>query len=122
MQIRVLVMVSVCLVVPGSVAVAGVGQLGEGLLDYTRGDANADGGTDISDAMFVLDHLSAGGPAPACQASADVNNDKAVDISDPIFLLDHLFNGGSAPPPPNFCGEEDPTPNVLTCEEATCNE
>jgi hypothetical protein len=61
------------------------------------GDANSDGSTDISDAVYTLLFLFAGGKAPPCERQADANDDGTVDASDPIFLLTYLFMGGSAP-------------------------
>jgi hypothetical protein len=62
-----------------------------------RADANDDGGIDISDALFILNWLFLGGPAPACPDAADANSDRRRDISDAAFVLAFLFTGG--PPP-----------------------
>ena len=51
----------------------------------------------IADAIFLLDHLFNGGPAPLVPGSGDANRDGSLNIADAIFLLDFLFNGG--PPP-----------------------
>ncbi len=83
---------------------------------FSRGDANQDGGTDISDAVFVLSYLF-GGTATSCEAALDANDDEAVNIADAVYLLSYLF-AGSAPPPfpfgPGVCGS-DPTAGSLTC-------
>ncbi len=84
---------------------------------FRRGDSNADGRTNISDAVFTIRHVASGEARPTCQKSADANDDGAVDLTDPIFLLMHLFE--SAPPPPkpaSACGR-DPTFDPLGCEE-----
>lgn len=82
---------------------------------FVRGDANADGGIDISDAIRILTFLFAGGTAPECLDSADVNDADGVDITDPIYLLNWRFLGGAPPPAPYpGCGE-DTTPDALTC-------
>jgi hypothetical protein len=46
-----------------------------------RGEANGDGKVDLSDAVFLLQHLFLGGPAPKCQDAADINDSGAVDLS-----------------------------------------
>lgn len=85
---------------------------------FVRGDCNADGNQDISDAIALLSGLFVPGtPPPACQVSCDFNDDGAVDISDAIFGLSALFVPGSPPPsaPNPDCGI-DPTPDALTCD------
>jgi hypothetical protein len=78
--------------VPGSVAVS-------------NGDVNADGTRDLSDAIYILNYLFSGGPAPrplACEPDAalhngDVNGSQAIEMSDAVFLLNWLFRGGRTP-------------------------
>ena len=89
---------------------------------FTRGDANADGAFNISDPVFVLNFLFAGGEEPTCLDTADVDDDGAVNITDGIGGLNNLFGGG-APPRAPFpdCGV-DPTPDDLACRPfAPCN-
>ncbi len=62
-----------------------------------RGDVNGDGGTDLSDLIFMVDYSFGGGPAPDCSDEADVNGDGGVDLSDLIYLVDYSFGGGPAP-------------------------
>ncbi len=82
---------------------------------FLRGDANADGNQNLTDAVFVLNHLFGGGPEPTCTKSADANDSGTVDIADPVFLLNGLFTGGPPPPVPfPECGI-DPTIDDLTC-------
>ena len=68
------------------------------------GDANGDAAVDISDAVFLIQYIFAGGLAPgACGyvfGNGDANGDCAVDISDAVYLIQYIFAGGSAP----FCG------------------
>jgi hypothetical protein len=65
------------------------------------GDANSDGAFDISDVVFVIAYIFAGGPAPEdCvipNGMADANGDGAVDISDAVYLIEYIFTGGPAP-------------------------
>ena len=86
-----------------------------------NGDNNADGGIDLSDAVYILAHLFQGGPAPedfcstpgpkevgCTDVSGDVNGDGARDLSDPIYSLAFSFQGGPAPLPicENLSGPE----------------
>jgi hypothetical protein len=66
---------------------------------FVRGDANADGQLDVSDAVFVLLHLfSCRIEEPACMDALDSNDDEAIDISDAIAILGCLFLDGRPPP------------------------
>lgn len=71
------------------------------LLSYLCGDVNADGTVDVSDAVYIISYIFAGGPAPLPLEAGDVNNDQAVDISDAVYLIQYIFGGGPAP-----CGEQ----------------
>ncbi len=51
------------------------------------GDVNSDATVDISDAVFLLRYLFAGGPAPNHLSAADLNADGRVDVTDVRQLL-----------------------------------
>jgi hypothetical protein len=67
-----------------------------------NGDVNASGRVDLSDALYLLQYLFQGGPAPtplACEPgvpflNGDVNGSGTIDIADPICLCAWLFSGG----------------------------
>lgn len=66
------------------------------------GDANGDAAIDISDAVFLIQFIFAGGPPPGdCRGytygNGDANGDAAVDISDAVYLIQYIFAGGPAP-------------------------
>ncbi|MBI4600636.1 MAG: lamin tail domain-containing protein [Planctomycetes bacterium] len=82
---------------------------------FVRSDANADGKTDLTDAVAILDHLFRGGKEPSCVDAADANDDGALSLTDAIFLLQHLFQGGKEPPAPYPDPGQDPTPDELGC-------
>jgi len=86
-------------------------------VQFVRGDANADGGNDISDAVFVLNYLFVGGGlVPECAKSADANDSGVLDLTDAIFELNFLFQGGQPIPPPfPGCGLDE-TEDPLSCE------
>ena len=82
---------------------------------FIRGDANADGATDLSDAVALLFHLFLGDPVVPCEQAGDANDDGALDLSDPVDLLGFLFLGGRPiAPPAGACGLE-PTGHALPC-------
>ena len=90
-------------------------QEGSGRL-FIRGEANADGKVDISDAVHMLGCLFLGTECPACADSGDVDDSGRSDITDPIYLLDHLFRGGPGPPVPREACGADETTDELGCE------
>jgi hypothetical protein len=82
---------------------------------FLRGDANADGGRDVSDAISLLTYLFRSGAPPECLAAADLNDDGSVDVADPVRLLGHYFGlGWTLPEPVAACGP-DPTEDALSC-------
>jgi hypothetical protein len=83
--------------------------------DFVRGDANADGNVDLSDAVATLNYLFLGGEEPKCLDAADADDSGDLLITDAIFHLGVLFLGqGSFPPPSPDCGP-DPTEDELGC-------
>ena len=80
-------------------------ELVPGVVAAENGDVNADGARDISDAMYLLNHLFSGGPAPrplGCEPAAafhngDVNGSGAIEMSDAISLLNWMFRGTKEP-------------------------
>lgn len=83
---------------------------------FHRGDPDATGVVDITDAIFVLQYLFVGGAVPPCLEAADIQDDGAVDIADAVAILLHLFAGNAPPappgPPPTACGVDPPTSPV----------
>jgi hypothetical protein len=63
----------------------------------TCGDPNGDGDTDISDPVYLISYIFAGGPPPVAGVNSDVNCDGAVDISDVVCLISYIFAGGPTP-------------------------
>ena len=61
------------------------------------GDANADGSTNVGDAVFLISYVFNGGPAPDCAQSADANSDGNINVGDAVFLINYIFRGGPAP-------------------------
>ncbi len=84
-------------------------------VEFKRGDANADGAVDISDAVRLLITLFREGPALACADAADANDDGTLDIADAVYTLGYLFAKAAAPPPPFAAPGCDWTPDALDC-------
>ncbi len=83
--------------------------------DFVRGDANFDDVVNITDAVFTLVFLFAGGVSPACVDAVDTDDTGTLEITDAIRLLNHLFGGAPPPPPPYPAPGRDPTPDALGC-------
>jgi hypothetical protein len=78
--------------------------------DFLRGDANADGVADLSDALNTLGFLFTGDFDPLCMDAVDADDSGIADVTDSIHLLTWLFLGGVEVPDPGpvNCGG-DPT-------------
>lgn len=82
---------------------------------FVRGDSNADGEVDISDAVFTLVYLFKAGASPVCEDAADANDDSVIDVADPLACLFGLFEPAfTIPAPYPECGE-DSTTDQLDC-------
>ena len=63
------------------------------------GDVNCSQSVSISDAVFLINYIFAGGCAPCNSNAADVNGNCAISISDVVYLINYIFAGGNAPEP-----------------------
>lgn len=91
MKIMLWILLGIIVITPMALSYAGV-----------CGDVNADRTTSVSDAIFLINHLFKGGPAPNPMASGDVNNDGKVNVGDVVYLISYLFKGGPEPTCPAF--------------------
>lgn len=90
---------------------------------FRRGDADANGAVNLTDAVVILSHLFRGGTAPTCLDAADTNDDGTENLTDAVFLLLGLFQGGAPPPAPgrDTCGPDGTTDDSLAaCVYASC--
>lgn len=62
-----------------------------------RGDANGDGSVNISDAVYLINYIILGGPAPNPFSSGDADCSGAISISDVVYLINYVFAGGPSP-------------------------
>ena len=78
---------------------------------FIRGDANADGSVNVTDAVYFLSHLYP--PDFTCEDAADFDDDGQLNTSDAIYFLQH-FAPPNFPEPNGSCGP-DPTADQLIC-------
>ena len=69
----------------------------KGIAVPVSGDADGNGQITISDAVFLINYIFSGGPAPTPVLSGDADCSKLVTISDAVFLINYIFSGGPAP-------------------------
>ncbi|MEZ5359893.1 MAG: lectin like domain-containing protein [Candidatus Zixiibacteriota bacterium] len=62
-----------------------------------RGDANSDGSVNIGDAVYIINYIFKGGPAPNPITNGDSNCDGSCNIGDAVYLVNFIFRGGPAP-------------------------
>src|SRR5262245_11431490 len=67
---------------------------------FRRGDSNADGALNLTDAISTLNHLFIAGPAVPCEDAADADDDGRLNLTDAVYSLNHLFIAGPPPPEP----------------------
>jgi len=65
--------------------------------DYICGDANSDGEVNVGDAVYLINHVFKGGPAPDPLEAGDANGDGQVNVGDAVYLISYVFKGGPGP-------------------------
>ena len=65
------------------------------------GDANGDGDTNVGDAVYIINYVFKGGPAPVPLCAGDSNGDGDTNVGDAVHLINYVFKGG--PPPAADC-------------------
>lgn len=72
-------------------------QLYRQLFVRIPGDADGSGTVGVTDAIFLINYIFIGGPAPSPLKVGDVNADCHINIADVVYLILYIFSGGSAP-------------------------
>jgi hypothetical protein len=67
---------------------------------FRRGDFNADGQSNIADAIAILAYLFVHGDRPPCDTAADVDANGILAVTDALRILIALFGGGPPIPAP----------------------
>ena len=89
-------------------------------LEFVRGDANGNGGTNLADGIFILSWRFIEGREPRCLDAADFNDDGRTDIADAISLFTWQFLEGTAPADPfPDCGFDSAEVDDLGCLETS---
>ena len=74
------------------------------LLACLHGDADNNGIITISDAVYMINYIFAGGPPPATPCLGDADCNCILTISDAVYLINYIFAGGPFPVCPfYFC-------------------
>ncbi|MFH1700156.1 MAG: thrombospondin type 3 repeat-containing protein [Candidatus Zixiibacteriota bacterium] len=66
-------------------------------ITYICGDANGDTQTNVGDAVFIINHVFKGGPAPDPIEACDGNCDSQCNVGDAVYMINHVFKSGPAP-------------------------
>ncbi len=64
---------------------------------YVCGDANGDSNNDVADAVFLINYVFKGGPAPDPIEAGDANGDGETNIADGVYVINYVFKGGPEP-------------------------
>jgi hypothetical protein len=64
---------------------------------FECGDANSDGRVNVADAVYLIQYIFLGGPAPDSINAGDANCDGTINLGDVVYLISYVFRGG--PPP-----------------------
>jgi hypothetical protein len=67
------------------------------ICEYFLADANGDGTINVSDAVYIINYIFIGGPAPDPLLVGDANCDDTVNVSDAVYIINYIFIGGDPP-------------------------
>ncbi len=68
-----------------------------GIVAPPCGDMNNSGSVDIADAVYLINYIFAGGPAPQDLAGGDMSCSGQTDVADAVYLVNFIFAGGPSP-------------------------
>jgi len=68
-------------------------------LALTPGDADCSGIANVSDCVYLIQYIFAGGPAPYDFNAADANQDCIANVTDAVYLIQYIFASGPDPLP-----------------------
>jgi hypothetical protein len=61
------------------------------------GDANFDGDVNVGDAVYLINWIFKGGPAPERMGEADANCDGDANVGDAVYIINYVFKSGPEP-------------------------
>lgn len=93
-----------------------------GSCGFRRGDTDASGSVNLTDALYLLLHLFASGPTLKCADTGDFDDDGVADFTDAVLILTFLFRGAdvSGPPGPYGCGVDPTQDGLAECGDGGC--
>jgi Dockerin type I domain len=65
--------------------------------NFICGDANNDATVNVSDAVWIINYVFAGGDPPIPYEAGECNCDGTVNVSDAVWIINYVFVGGNAP-------------------------
>ena len=80
---------------------------------YVCGDADGNSILTISDAVYLINYIFAGGAAPNPLGAGDPDYNDLVTISDAVFLINYIFAGGPEP----YCSQYTAPPTTIIVPE-----
>ncbi len=72
-------------------------QLYRQLFVIIPGDADRSGAVDVADAIYLINYMFIGGPAPTPLNVGDINGDCRLNIADVVYLISYIFRSGAPP-------------------------
>jgi len=51
----------------------------------------------VGDAVFLINYIFRGGPAPQPARAGDANCDGKISVGDAVYIISYVFRGGPAP-------------------------
>ncbi len=79
------------------IAPTGAGPHGLTANPYLCGDADGSDAISIADAVYLINYIFAGGPAPNPLVAGDADCSGAISIADAVYLINYIFSGGAVP-------------------------
>ncbi|EQB62705.1 MAG: hypothetical protein RBG1_1C00001G0284 [candidate division Zixibacteria bacterium RBG-1] len=77
---------------------------GTGLYCTSRpGDANGVGGINLTDVIYMVNHVFKSGPQPVPKCRGDANGNGTLNLTDIIYLVNRVFKGGPQPIKSGVC-------------------
>ncbi len=64
---------------------------------YVKGDADGNSIINVADAVFLIQYIFAGGPAPVPLEAGDADCNGFISVPDAVYLILYIFAGGPAP-------------------------
>lgn len=61
------------------------------------GDLDASGQIDVTDAVYLINYIFAGGQAPQDSKGGDVNCSNQTDVTDAVYMINYIFASGAVP-------------------------